>query len=229
MTDALLAADANQTTDATTTTQDGTANVGQAPAPEQQAQQADTPPTGETETPQSKTKPTEGEAKTEAQPKAPELYEFDVPEGMPEGFEKDEAVFDALAEASREIDLTQEQAQGLVDKVLPVMHRRQVEQQAALHEQWMADTKADQDIGGTKLAENLAIAKQAVKAYGNDALQELLNSPFGSHPEVVRFLVKVGKTLSEDTFVGGTRGGESVDLNDDAAIARVMYPNTPAE
>lgn len=227
MSDALLAADANQTTDATTTTTDGTADVDKAPVPDQQqTQQDDEPTTGESKTTEPDSAPDKGEAKTDPQPKAPELYEFDVPEGMPDDFAKDEAVFDALADASREIDLTQEQAQGLIDKVLPVMHRRQVEQQDALHQKWTADTKADQEIGGTKLNENLATAKKAVEAYGSDALQELLNSPFGSHPEVVRFLVKVGKTLSEDTFVGGTRGGQSVDLNDEAAIARALYPKS---
>lgn len=225
MTDALLATETNEPTDATTT-QGGTADVDTQPASEQQTQ-VDQKPTSETTDPttESKTEPEKGEAKTEDKPAPLERYALDVPQDMPEGFEKDDAVFDALAEATHDLDLTQEKAQKLVNKVLPVMHRRTQEQQTAVHDKWIAEVKADSEIGGQKLDENLAVAKRAVKAYATDGLQELLDGPLGSHPEVVRFLVKVGQTVSEDQFVGGGQAGQSVDPNDESAVAKALYPS----
>lgn len=229
MTDALLATDTEQSKDATTTPGDA-ANVDTQVAPEQQTQvepETTSKPT-EDKPAESQTEPEKkGEEKTEDKPEgAPERYAFAVPEGMPEGFEKDPQVFDALADASRELDLTQDKAQKLVNHVLPVLHRRAEEQQAETHDKWIAEVKADPEIGGQRLDENLGIAKRAVVAFASDGMQELLNGPLGSHPEVVRFLVKVGQTVSEDQFVSGGQAGESVDLNDSAAVAKKLYPKS---
>lgn len=221
MSDALLADDPTQTTDATTT-QGEAAIVDTQPSSEQPTQT-------ETETPTETTEDKAAEPKTEEPAGAPESYEqFSVPEGMPEGFELDKAVSDAIGDVSRDLGLPQDKAQQLINGVLPAWQAHQVEQETKLHDKWTAETKADEDIGGQKLDENLGLAKQAVKAYGNEDLQTLLDGPLGSHPEVVRFLVKVGKDVSEDKFVGGKTGAESVDLNDETAVAKAMYPNTPS-
>ena len=49
----------------------------------------------------------------------------------------------------------------------PAMAKRAQDQAAAVHAQWLADTKADKEIGGEKLSENLAIAKKAIDAKGD--------------------------------------------------------------
>lgn len=156
---------------------------------------------------------------------APELYEFEVPKGLPDEHQLDEQVLDSFAEVARDLDLSQSKAQKLLDKVVPTIHRRAMEQQAELHTKWIEAVKADKEIGGPKLDENLAVAKKAVKAYGSAELQQLLNGPLGSHPEVLRFLVKVGRKVSEDKFVGGNEG-QSVNLNDEAAMAKKLYPKS---
>ena len=231
MTEALLATETSETKPDATTTPGGVATEDTQPTPTQQPQPGDekSGESTETPTPEPETKPIEGEAKTEdATDEAPVLYEFKVPDGMPEDFEMDKAVFDALAEVSRETKLSQEKAQTLINKVWPVMHRRAEEQQTAVHDQWIAEVKADPEIGGQKLPENLAIAKRAMKAYASEGMQALLNGPIGSHPDVVRFLVKVGQTVSEDSFVGGKEAGKSVDPSDEAAVAKKLYPSQAA-
>jgi len=160
-------------------------------------------------------------------PKAPENYEFTVPDGLPEGYELDSTVIGQVGKVAKELDLTQEQAQSLVSEVWPVMHRRTEEQQAALNNEWVSQTKADPEIGGLKLDDSIISAKLAVKAYGSEGLQELLKGPIGNHPEVVRFMAKVGATVSEDKFVGGENREGEVDLNDDAAVAKKLYPKSP--
>jgi len=167
----------------------------------------------------------EKKADDKGKPEAPELYEFEVPKGLPDEHQLDEQVLDSFAEVARELDLSQSKAQKLLDKVVPTIHRRAMEQQAELHTKWIEAVKTDKEIGGPKLDENLAVAKKAVKAYGNAELQQLLNGPLGSHPEVLRFLVKVGRKVSEDKFVGGNEG-QSVNLNDEAAMAKKLYPKS---
>lgn len=229
MTDSLLATQTNTTSEATTT-QDGAADVDKQPVSEQQTQVESTDVAEPTEptTTEPKTEPEKGEAKTEDKPAgAPERYAFEVPEGMAEGFELDSDVDTALADASRELDLTQEQAQQMLNKVWPVMHRRAVEQQNAIHEQWINDAKADKEYGGREFEKNKGTALKAVETFGTPGLQELLDGVIGSHPEMFRFLWKVGQAVSEDKFVGGNEGAQPNDPNDEAAVARRLYPNSP--
>lgn len=70
---------------------------------------------------------------------------------------------------------------------------------------WERDVKNDPEIGGERLNENLNLAKVAVKQFDKSGnVMSLLNdSGFGSHPDVLRFLVSVGEAMAEDSFSGG--------------------------
>lgn len=220
MTDALLATDNEQPQDATTTPGE-VANVDPQPAPDPQQAQAEPQDTTPTET---KPETDKAEDKPEG---APDRYTFERPEEMPEDFELDKEVEGALADVSRELDLSQGNAQKLLSKVWPVMHRVAEEQQNAINDQWIAEVKADPEIGGQKFDESKAQAQRAVNAYGGDELRELLQGPIGSHPGLFRLLAKVGETVSEDKFVGGNQTVPAVDLNDEAAVAKALYPTSP--
>jgi hypothetical protein len=159
---------------------------------------------------------------------APELYEFEVPKGLPENHQLDEHVVDSFAEIARELNLSQDKAQKVIDKVIPTIHRRALEQQAEIHEQWREAVKADKTIGGQNLEENLSIAKKAVAAFGDSDLQQLLNGPLGSNPAMLRMLFKVGKQVSQDKFIGGDVKGSTVDLGDESALAKRLYPKSPS-
>lgn len=161
--------------------------------------------------------PAEGaktEAKTEDKPQgAPEAYEFKAPEGT----QFDEAVIGAFSEVAKELNLPQDAAQKVLDKVSPVIAARQAEQLSAAREEWAVATKADKEIGGDKLAENLAYAKKARDTFTTPEFRDLLEkSGLGNHPEVIRVFVKVGKATSEDGFVTG--GGKTAP-----ADARRLY------
>lgn len=172
------------------------------------------------------------EVKKDAAPEkaksAPELYEFEMPKGLPENHQLDEQVVDSFAEIARELNLSQPKAQKLLDKVVPTIHRRALEQATALHEEWREAVKTDKTIGGQKLDENLAIAKRAVAAFGDSDLQQLLNGPLGSNPAILRLLYRAGSKVSQDKFIGGDNSGPSVDLSDGAAMARRLYPKSPS-
>lgn len=202
MTDAATPTDgaqSQQTASASADANQQTANVEQAP-----------------ETKKVEGEKTEGEtAKPEG---APEKYEFKAPEGQ----QFDDVVIGAFSEVAKELNLTQDAAQKVVDKINPILAARQVEAVETAKKEWAEQTKSDKEIGGDKLTESMSAATKAFKTFATPEFAELLDkSGFGNHPEVIRVFAKVGKAISEDNLVvGGKRpsnGGKSHEA--------VLYPN----
>lgn len=149
---------------------------------------------------------------------APEEYTF----AMPEGQEVDAELVTQFADAARELNLPQEAAQKMLDKMAPAMAARQAEQIAAVQEQWAQDSRADKEFGGDHLTENLGLARKAMDQFATPELRTLLNeSGMGNHPEVIRMFVRVGKTISEDSFVSGKQSDAQ-----GAGSAKRFYPNS---
>lgn len=155
---------------------------------------------------------------------SPEKYEFKAPEGR----EFDSEVITNFTEVAKELNLTNEAAQKILDKMGPTLASRQESQVKALRQEWVASAKADSEFGGEKLASNLATAKKALDTFGSTELRTLLNtSGLGDHPELIRFMYRAGKAISEDSFVGGapaTGKSKGPMTFDDAANA--LYPST---
>lgn len=172
-------------------TQDTAAQVEQQPAGEQQQT--------ETQEPQGE----QQEAKPEG---APETYEFKAPEGQ----QFDTTFLKTFEETARELNLSQDNAQKIIDKLSPVLQQTQMERIEAVRNEWADTAKVDKEFGGDKLNENLAVAKQALDKFGTPELKQLMNeSGLGNHPEVVRFFYRAGKAISEDTVVTGNKGNSS--------------------
>jgi hypothetical protein len=155
---------------------------------------ADTKPT--------ESKPEDKPADTKAEDKPIEYGEFTAPEGM----ELDAELLGAFKTLGAELKLPQEQAQKVLDLGVKLM-QKQTQAFTDMVDGWAAEAKADKEIGGDKFDENLGAAKKALDAFGNDALKQALRmSGMGNHPEVLRFMHKVGKAISEDGFVKGQPG-----------------------
>jgi len=151
----------------------------------------------------------------------PEKYEFKTAEGQPlEGEFLGE--FEAIA---KELELSQEQASKVAELGAKMAKDFGVQQSKALEAAsaaWEAEVTADKEIGGDSLPENLAIAKKALADFGTPALTKLLGeSKLGNHPEVIRFMVKAGKAISQDSKV--VQGGRNLTSIESAA--QRMYPN----
>lgn len=158
------------------------------------------------------------EAKTEAPQGAPDKYEFTPAEGQ----KFDDKVIEQFSEVAKELNLPQEAAQKMLDKVAPVLAARQAEQMEAARNAWANDAKTDKEFGGEHLDVNLSIAKKALDAFGSPELRTLLNeSGLGNHPELIRLMVRAGKAISEDKIV---TGGTNADVGTRGA-AKVLYPN----
>lgn len=160
---------------------------------------------------------------------APEKYgDFKLPEGV----KLEAADVTELQTYAKTHNLTQEQAQALVDRTLKTrgdtetaVIAKQQEAVKQLATDWKTQTQADKEIGGDNLTASLATAVKARDAFGSPELIRILNdSGMGNHPEVVRFFAKVGKAMSEDKFVQGTANGGNA-ANPEAARAARMYPS----
>ena len=149
---------------------------------------------------------------------APEKYEFKLPEGI----QLDANGTTAFSEVAKELNLTQEAAQKVLDKMGPVIAGRHAEVLTQAKAQWVEGARGDKEFGGDKLTENLAVAKRALDTFGTPELRTLLNeSGLGNHPEIIRAFFRAGKAISEDKFVPA--GSGSPKGAKDAANA--LYPN----
>ena len=158
---------------------------------------------------------------------APETYEFNT-KISDDSSELDPEVVTAFGEVAKELDLPQDAAQKVLDKVAPVIQAKQAKVLEQVKTDWANDSQADKEFGGENLAENLNVAKQALDAFGSDSLKSLLHETgFGNHPEIIRFMYKAGKAISEDSYVGNSEGAMSqgADPKDFNSIANALYSN----
>ena len=158
---------------------------------------------------------------------APETYEFNT-KITDDSSELDPEVVTAFGEVAKELDLPQDAAQKVLDKVAPVIQAKQAKVLEQVKVDWANDSQADKEFGGENLAENLNVAKQALDAFGSDSLKSLLQETgFGNHPEIIRFMYKAGKAISEDSYVGNSEGAMSqgADPKDFNSIANALYSN----
>lgn len=150
--------------------------------------------------------------KEQKQDGAPEKYEFKAGEGV----ELDTEALKDFEPVARELNLTNEQAQKLVDaypKILAGVQQRQAEAWQKQTEGWAEAVKADKEIGGDKLTANLSAAQRALEQFGDPELKEYLDSTgLGNHPALVKAFIKVGKAMSEDKVVTGGHESGGSDL-----------------
>ena len=168
-----------------------------------------------------------------------ETSEQETPEGAPEKYEFNDKVADApevldpdvltaFGEVAKELDLPQEAAQKVIDKVAPIMQAKQAKVVEQVKVDWANESQSDKEFGGESLKSNLEIAKSSLNAFGTDALKSLLQeSGLGNHPEVIRFMYRAGKAISEDSYVGNSEGavGKSNAPKDFNSIANTLYSN----
>jgi hypothetical protein len=136
---------------------------------------------------------------------APDKYEdFEFPEGYspnPEAVSKATDLF-------KELNLNQAQAQKLVS--LNIEHQKSEQDRSTkawtdTMAEWKSSASNDKEFGGANLTASLGTAKTAVDSFGSAEFKEMLElTGVGNHPEMVRFLVKVGKVVQDDKILQGS-------------------------
>lgn len=161
---------------------------------------------------------------------APEAYE---PFSMQPGFEVDQSALDVAVPVFRELRLTQDQGQGLVDlfSQMRMEDLSKLSQGAqAQIDDWHCEIQSE---WGTDYDDNLAVAAKAVDFADRILREQLPNeaqfrmvegefgrvreavTPFrdalnetgaGNHPAIIKFVKSVGDMLSEDSIAPTARG-----------------------
>tara|TARA_R110000803_G_C11989469_1_gene321874 strand:+ start:20165 stop:20869 length:705 start_codon:yes stop_codon:yes gene_type:complete len=152
---------------------------------------------------------------------APEKYEsYEVPEGFAMG----EETLSQFNELAKGMNLSQDQAQQLVNVATKQNESFRDEQDNAwndVRDNWVADIKADKEFGGDNFTETVERAKRARDKFGSDALKEFLNETgFGDNNELVKCFARIDKETSE----GGIIEGDSVKGS--KTNGQILYPNS---
>lgn len=157
----------------------------------------------------------------EPKPSAEPLKAEDIV--IPEGFEVDEGLRDKFLEVANKHGLSKEVAADLVklqSEAAEAFSARGNELWQQTQEQWQTDARNDPEIGGTKLDENLATCARLLDKFGNDKLREAFDlTGIGNHPEMIRFLAKVGANFREGSLITGDPGASG------QSVAARLYPS----
>lgn len=88
---------------------------------------------------------------------------------------------------------------------------------------WQDEVRADPEIGGQKLEENLSHVAKLIDRFGGDRAQAIREAfsitGAGNNPAIVRFMVAVGKELSDPSPISGRPTSAPLDA------ASILYPN----
>jgi hypothetical protein len=178
------------------------------------------------------TTPTE---KTPDAPVVPETYaDFKLADGQilnPDTLKEASAVF-------KELGLTQDQAQKLVDFYGKDMTKTLGAPQTAFNDMvtgWRSEVLKDSTLASgdnlrTDVRENIGKLKASLPADQRTSFDEVMNmSGLGNHPTIVRALNSWGKSLSEGKHVAGggpsPLGQKPPGSKEPVSIAAAMFPN----
>jgi hypothetical protein len=155
-------------------------------------------------------------------PVVPEKYEFKVPDGM----QIDSAVTEALTPAFKELGLTQEQVNKLVEPYNKAMLAAEAKRDSDFQD-WMKTNaqnyeKSIRKEWGNEFDANLKVAQRGLaRVFGPEGKKLLDETGLGSHPEFLKAFHTVGKMIQEDQPpAGGQPSGRK-------PLESVLYPSTP--
>lgn len=137
---------------------------------------------------------------------APESYEFKAAEGR----ELDAQAVELATPLFKELGLSQEGAQKLIDmqsQLVAANEQKLEDSIKAQNDEWTKTVANDKDI-------DIDVAQKALGKFGDEDLTKYLKeSGLGNHPGLLKLMTKVGKAISEDdAHLGGSGGKDSSDL-----------------
>jgi polyhydroxyalkanoate synthesis regulator phasin len=163
----------------------------------------------------------DGEADKSKEDGVPDEYaDFNIPDG----FEVDQVAIDAFKPLAKELELTQEQAQKLVDFYNDGAQKTSDESQtyySDLMTEWQETVRSDKELGGKNFEGSLSAARSALDAFATPELYEIFETTgMGNHPEMVRVFARIGKAVKDDAIrVGGANTAVAKDPAD------ILFPN----
>lgn len=167
------------------------------------------------------------EAAPEEKPEGnlPDKYEFECPEGV----SIDETAVEEITPILKELKCDAKTAQKLADlhfKQLKAVIDKQNAEFDNTKKEWAKQLKTDSEIGGPDLNNNITYGVRLLNKFGSQDLKNLLvDTGLDRNPAMVKFLVKVGKELGEDSWVdSGRQGAARAETVSD--VAKLLFDKT---
>lgn len=133
---------------------------------------------------------------------------------------------EGLISFANEKKLSKELTQALVEREA-AQKTAQAEAVEKAKDKWLDDVKNDKELGGDNLKETSVIVKKVFDRFQDPELKAYLeNTGLGNHPAVVRFIKRIGKSMTSEQLVIPAHGG---DKPEPVSAAAKLYDNTPAE
>ena len=187
-----------------------------------------TPPADAKATMLTEGKTTEGEKAPAGEGTKPDdTAPGDVQINVPKGVEADQGMLDGFKGVAKELGLKSEQAQKVADWYFKTAQEANQRIQAAQEDKvlrWGEESRADKDIGGPNFDANLKIAQQAIRQFGDPALNQLFNETgLGNHKAMIGLFARIGKAIAEDRMPKGpVSAGDGV--KEEVPLERTLYP-----
>jgi hypothetical protein len=156
---------------------------------------------------------------------APETYaDFSFPEGV----QVDQALLDEAAPIFKELGLTQEQAQKLVDlqsKSVQASAQQQLDTFEQVKSDWLTESQNDPEFGGEKFEKTVTDARLFIDKFGDQNLKDLLEHyGIGNNIHIIKPFAKAAALLKEDDLnSSGSPVGSKANWDREGRSDR-MYP-----
>lgn len=179
---------------------------------------------------QAETQESQADSEAGKSQEAPKQEEQGFALEVPEGFNMDESQTKEFSDFAKEMGVDQDKAQRMLNRHVESLNESLGRSEKALketHEAWASESRNDKEFGGADLTENIVNARKVMNSFSNAAtdsdgkpilyqdgamkgqqmteIEVLLGQTgMGNHPEMIRIFHRIGKSMSEDTFVKGS-------------------------
>lgn len=165
----------------------------------------------------------------QAAPAAPATVEVDGYR-LPADLEINREAFDGFRQIVNTHGLSKEAGQAVLDLALKASAAATAGYEGAfkdMRSEWVQTLRQDPEFAGSRgerWDKSLALARKAVAAFGTPALREMFDTlGVGDHPELVKFMAKIGAALGDDFQPASAESQESEP--DEEAIIHSRYPS----
>lgn len=152
-------------------------------------------------------------AEDESKPQDGDAGVLGAPEGSyeinaPEGSALDSTVMGEFEAVAKELNLSQDAVQKIVDRMAPTWQKQGLAQVEHFRKEWIDQSKADKEFGGNNFEANLKGINRAYAQFTTPELRALLaGSALDSHPEMLRLFHRLDKATREGRFIRGSAAG----------------------
>jgi hypothetical protein len=154
----------------------------------------------------------------------PDEYTFDI---LPEGVEVDEALASVMTPVFKDLGLTQTQANKLTEAYAGIAAQNAENSAKEITDMvkgWKDAAMKDKEIGQNNWTASVDTANAVIRRFGTEEFINdfLVGQGNGNHPELIRFIARVGAHFKDDEFITG----KETDTSEPVPAEARWYGNT---